>query len=195
MTRVIGSYNINECRASSNQPVFLFEGNLGGSTVRFWNGFGDLRWKNRENLLIYSEQFDDANWVKSQVTITANQIVNPLDGGTTADLMVEDGTNNTHYITSTASEIITKTSYTFSVYVKPRSGYAARNVYLQFGGTPFGSNKGATFDLSQITATANDATVRAKIEDAGNGWLRCFITCLTPANATGRRLCLGRSVT
>ena len=44
---------------------------------------------NRENRVLYSETFDNAAWGKTNATITADQIENPVDGARTADLLAQ----------------------------------------------------------------------------------------------------------
>jgi hypothetical protein len=68
------------------------------------------------NLLTYSEQFDNAAWIKSSATITANDAVAP-NGTMTADKVVFAGANNFFY---------QQTSFigqaTASIYVKGTAG-------------------------------------------------------------------------
>ena len=45
----------------------------------------------RTNLLLRSEEFDNANWTKSRATVTANAATAP-DGTSNADKLVEDST-------------------------------------------------------------------------------------------------------
>jgi hypothetical protein len=69
--------------------------------------------KVRTNLALYSEQFDNAAWVKSGSFITANTTIAP-DGTTTADTYTASQTNDIYQ----AKSATTNTEYTFSVYVK-----------------------------------------------------------------------------
>ena len=69
----------------------------------------------RTNLVLYSEQTDNAAWVKSNTTISANAITSP-DGYTNADevtISVSGGASLRQSIAVTSS-----TAYTFSFYVK-----------------------------------------------------------------------------
>lgn len=68
------------------------------------------------NLLTYSEQFDNAAWVKNGATVTANNTSAP-NNTTTADKITADGTTINQGVYSAASSIIGIT-YTFSVYLK-----------------------------------------------------------------------------
>ena len=53
----------------------------------------------RTNLLTYSEQFDNAAWVKSNVTVTANTATTAPDGSTNSvDKMVEAATTTGHLV-------------------------------------------------------------------------------------------------
>ncbi len=68
-----------------------------------------------QNLLTYSEQFNNANWIKFNSTISADAAVAP-NGTLTADRLVEDATNGEHivYQAQTASNV----TQTFSVFLK-----------------------------------------------------------------------------
>jgi hypothetical protein len=120
--------------------------------------------RNRYNLLTYSEQFDNAVWVKGFSTITANAAVAP-DGTTTASKLSEDNTTNTHtgyYNSITALAV----PYTFNVYLKQAERSWA---FIRFG-------FGAYFDLATGAVGTVDSGVTAAITAAGNGWYRCSVT-------------------
>jgi len=69
----------------------------------------------RTNLITYSEQFDNAAWVKDQITISANTTISP-DGYQNADTatIVTSGSNLVTQVISVSAS----TTYTFSFYVK-----------------------------------------------------------------------------
>ena len=67
------------------------------------------------NLLTYSEQFDNAAWVKTTTTVVANSIISP-DGTTTADTITATGADSS--IRESVSGISAGVTYTFSVYLK-----------------------------------------------------------------------------
>jgi hypothetical protein len=83
-----------------------------GDTATRVNSAGLVE-KVRTNLALYSEQFDNAAWIKSGSFITANTTIAP-DGTTTADTYTASQTNELHQVKSAT----TNTEYTFSVYVK-----------------------------------------------------------------------------
>jgi hypothetical protein len=70
----------------------------------------------RTNLLLRSEEFDNASWSKSNVTITANQTNSP-DGNLNADLAVFDNTVLEKRVQVLMS-LANSTTYTFSCFFK-----------------------------------------------------------------------------
>lgn len=67
------------------------------------------------NLLTYSENFDNAVWVKTTATLTANAVTSP-DGTTTADTLTATGADSAirqQNISATAGQ-----SYVFSIYLR-----------------------------------------------------------------------------
>lgn len=127
--------------------------------------------KAEENLLTRAEEFDNAAWTKSNVTITANTQVGPF-GQSTADTITENTANAWHglyeYINTIAGE-----SYTLSVYAK----YNTRQ-YLQLclGSNGFNTTYYANFDIQNGTIGTVGAGVTATIDHVGNSWYRCSIT-------------------
>jgi hypothetical protein len=132
----------------------------------------------RTNLLTYSEQFDNAAWSKSAVTITANDITSP-DGYTNADKMVESATTSGHYILQ--SPTLTAAAYTFTIFAKA----GERNWFL-FRQHTLGLN--ASFNLATGTLGTIAAGLTATIEDYGNDWYRCSVTFTGTAAAHSFRL-------
>lgn len=123
----------------------------------------------RRNLLTYTEQFDNAAWLKTRSSVTPNSTTAP-DGTLTADTLVEDATaSSTHYISQT-SDGATATR-TYSIYAKANT---RSWIWLYIGG----ANQGKFFNLS-TGVVGNDvvgAPSAATIQNAGNGWYRCSIT-------------------
>jgi hypothetical protein len=132
----------------------------------------------RTNLALYSEQFDNAAWSKSAVTITANDITSP-DGYTNADKMVESATTSGHYVLQ--SPTLTAAAYTFTIFAKA----GERNWFL-FRQHTLGLN--ASFNLATGTLGTIAAGLTATIEDYGNDWYRCSVTFTGTAAAHSFRL-------
>lgn len=70
----------------------------------------------RTNLLTYSEQFDNAAWTKTAVSVSTNIVASP-DGTMTADKLIEDGTINYHY-TDASTSYSAGQPYACSLFVK-----------------------------------------------------------------------------
>ena len=130
----------------------------------------------RTNFQIRSEEFDNAAWIKSRTTITANDTISP-NGELTADKITGDGTG-TSYVYGGISLINGKT-YTISIFVKPIINISS------FAINVFGGVGTADFDLfnKTVNSTTGDFT-SAKIEDYVNGWLRCSAV-MTLSSSTG----------
>ena len=118
----------------------------------------------RVNLLLRSEEFDNASWSKSASTVTANTTTSP-DGTADAEKLVEDSSTGTHSVIQSAGTV--GVVETLSVFAKQ----AERQwLALQIGASSFGY-----FNLAAGTVgTTSGAT--ATITNFGNGWYRCTIT-------------------
>ena len=137
-----------------------------------------------ENLLTYSEQFDNTSgWSTSGVTVTPNVTTAP-DGTLTAELMTEDTGTNVHWIFYSTAPYTTNT-YTFSIFAK--QGVGSR--YLRFTG--FGlsaASQNAIFDISSgIVYSPPTTTIfkSASIIPYPNGWYRCI--CNIQYSGVGQR--------
>jgi hypothetical protein len=115
----------------------------------------------RVNLLTYSEQFDDAYWIKQAGTsVTVNQAVSP-DGTTTADLVQSNGTNGifSSSISGTGNVQTTK-----SIYLRGVSG--GETVILQDASTSVGTTtcnlttSWQRFTLTETVPTNNQLWVK-----------------------------------
>jgi hypothetical protein len=81
----------------------------------------------RTNLVTYSEQFNNAAWDKSNITVTANAAISP-DGTTNADLL--NITSVSNYIDQ-AGTIVSGSTYTVSCYVK--SAVSSSQTFILYG--------------------------------------------------------------
>jgi hypothetical protein len=124
----------------------------------------------RTNLLTYSEEFDNAAWIKTDVTITANDAVSP-DGFTNAELLTADGANSIHDIFQLFAG---GTANSVSIFVKKGT---ARYINVATNYASTGSDwVSVVFDLDTLTSNIDQsgdlASSSVKIEDYGNGWYR-----------------------
>lgn len=133
------------------------------------------------NEVLYSEQFDNAYWTKTNASISANDITAP-DGLTTADKIVEDTSNDVHDIRRVLS-VTSGEMYTLSVYAKADERSA---LSLRFNTSAYGALVTASFNLTAETATVvtSGTSTSASITDAGNGWYRCALTSQATATTS-----------
>ena len=119
----------------------------------------------RTNLLLRSEEFDNASWTKiAGVTVSANQIVAP-DGTLSGDkLIAQNNASNKLIYQSFAAG-----TYTATVYAKAGE---LGGLVLTWGasGTLFNLTTGA------VRINYNTAPTASSITSVGNGWYRCSIT-------------------
>ncbi|HNQ92240.1 MAG TPA: hypothetical protein PKI93_04840 [Alphaproteobacteria bacterium] len=131
---------------------------------------GILIEEQRTNLLAYSEQFDNASWVKSNSTIVANATTAP-DGTMTADKLVENTNNSTHYMWI-APTMTSGVAYTFSVFLKK----AERDIAIIDSDTD-GTPGWVYVDLSNGTFGAQSGTLLSKsIIAVGSDWYKVSIS-------------------
>lgn len=132
----------------------------------------------RTNLQVRSEEFDNVTWTKTRATITANDTISP-NGELTADKLTGDGTGISYVLDGIS--LTNGVTYTISIFVKPIISISS------FAINVFGGVGTAYFNLTDksIDTPTGDFT-SSKIEDYGNGWLRCSGT-LTLSSATGSK--------
>jgi hypothetical protein len=130
----------------------------------------------RTNLLLRSEEFDDAIWSKARSFIVPNVIVAP-DGSLSADKIVETTDSGTHTFAS-QSISATAQNYTVSVFVKK----AERKFFQLFGRRDGTNYNGVLVDLDTGNTSAptrsgtNNNASTTRVTSAGNGWWRISMT-------------------
>jgi hypothetical protein len=136
----------------------------------------------RTNSVSYSEQFDNAFWSKTDVTVTQNAAVAP-DGTLTADkLIVNNGTTGSNL--NISPTFANSTPYTGSIYAKVGE-WNWLEIELRSETTNI---LRAWFDLSNGVVGTVNAGMTATITSVGNGWYRCTATRTTAATNTSTRL-------
>lgn len=156
------------------------------TSVSAGESLGLLIEEQRTNLLTYSDQFDNAAWVKFNATITANTVVAP-DGTLTGDKLVEDSTTNIHYILSPSVSLTLGTAYTQSIYAKAAGKDWIR---LIFSASAFGSSLTVFFNVRTGVVGSTSAGITASIQSVGNGWYRCVATATATATASAAVNCV-----
>jgi hypothetical protein len=137
--------------------------------------------KAEENLLLRSQELDNAIWLKVAASVTANTTAAP-DGTTTAETLTASATNENHLIT----QVITTSSDTRVVSFFAKKGTLD---FVQFAAAG-DVNVFANFDLDAgVVGTKGSAVSASSMVDVGNGWFRC-ISVYASAAAANIGLCL-----
>lgn len=129
--------------------------------------------KAEENLLTYSQEFDNAVWVKTSSTVTANSVAAP-DGTTTADTVNRVGTSNAN-VGQSGTRLAA--AYVASVFAK-----AGTQDFLAIQINTNGTTRASfiTFNLTsgaigtEQTLTTN-VGLTATATSVGGGWYRCSV--------------------
>ena len=133
-----------------------------------------IDWNKGTNELQYSEEFDNAYWVKSQITVSANTTatLDPISGNN-ADKAIPSTSSIRHFIDAN----ITGANQTASIFAKA-DGYSTITLFYTV------HDGYATYNLNDGTITETSGSVTATIESFGNGWYRCNLnTSLTTQNS------------
>lgn len=123
----------------------------------------------RTNIAIYSEQIDNAAWVKVQITTTANSSASP-DGYANADkIAINNGISGGYAYQSIATT--SSTIYTSSFFIK-----AAGVNFTKFYSNVTGSYVTAVINLTTGAITNSGFAVTPTATNYGNGWWRVSYT-------------------
>jgi hypothetical protein len=146
------------------------------STARVYDGKTVA--KAEENLLLRSQEFDNASWSKFNSTVTANSVAAP-DGTTTAETLRANSATSGHN-TSQSATLVSGTTYTASVFAK-KDTIDYVSVAL-INGSSASTFIGAAFNLNTGVVSSSNANgtgfsvTSTSITDVGNGWYRCVLT-------------------
>ena len=138
----------------------------------------------RTNLLLRSEEFDNAGWTKASATITANESTAP-DGTSTADLWTNTGSPGS--ISQSYTKDSTARTYSGSIWVK--SNVTSFTIAVDDGSN---SNRGrAQFNIETgvLNTAVNVGTftnTSAAITAYPDSWYRVTVTTTTSTGTTVR---------
>ncbi|RLG81402.1 MAG: hypothetical protein DRO40_09735, partial [Thermoprotei archaeon] len=172
-----GDLDINSIASNFNTP---------------FGGFGRY-----QNLLTYSEEFDNAAWTKTDLTATANSVAAP-DGQTTADTLTSTASGGDIEQDYNTGGDVTGKSYIFSVWLRAASATTSR---LKIISSDDGSADGTTlvsetrsvtsewqrFYVKGTFGTVTDDFVKAQIVpvDGGTGTVYAWGAQLEEASDMG----------
>ena len=174
----VGDY-IQTTSAINSAPRFTHDPTTGES-------LGLLVEEARTNLLLRSEEFDNASWTKNALLAfgsgsTANAITAP-SGAVSADLLTEDTTTSEHFTEQNFSAT-SGTTYAFSVFVKAGASKTTVVLRLTTAAWSGGANNQVRFNLSTGASTIIVGSPVAFSQNFGNGWWR--FTIVSTASSTG----------
>jgi hypothetical protein len=162
---------------------------------------GYLAEESRTNLLLRSQEFDNASWVKTRATVSADATTAP-NGTLTADALIEDTSSSTsHFMTQQVSKAASSTTYALSFYAKQngRTRVQAQisNIAQSGGAVVVFDLAGGQIGVAPTTYGTGFTVTSGLIESAGNGWYRCTVigTTDTATNVTAFLLLDGGSGT
>jgi hypothetical protein len=136
--------------------------------------------ESRQNLLQYSENFDNSAWDKTRSRILADVEIAP-DGTLTGDKLVEDTSTNTHFVAFTSLSVTAGTFYSISCFVKASE---RTDIFLGVAGVGFNTSTGAYFNLlSETPGLITDNASNPIIQRFSNDWYK--VSCTVVAQATG----------
>jgi hypothetical protein len=135
----------------------------------------------RQNLALFSESFDNADWTKTGATITANNAVSP-DGYTSADKLVEDTSTGNHLVNRNNAFVATGAFHTGSIFVKAgERTHCAISTRGEFGSP----DKVIIFNLTTGVWDVNDSAQFEGLaaQQYANGWWRIIFNTDTTSAA------------
>jgi hypothetical protein len=153
------------------------------STGRYYDGVTVA--KAEENLLLRSQEFNDAAWIPVSITVTANSTTAP-DGTSTAETLDDGVATAAHNVNQLIGGVKGASTYVFSCFLK--------DVDRQFASIAVSSSPttyaGAKFDLVAGTAGSTQAAgagwsvTSSSITNAGGGWYRCVMVFVPDVSVT-----------
>lgn len=136
------------------------------------------------NLLLYSDQLDNAAWVKTGCTVTASAAMAP-DGTQTANLITNTGGTNSFAAQSLTVPASTTNDYwAWACFRKDNSPRPTLNVF--YAGN---AHNNVIFDLDAGTASGVPYAGEYRMDYLGGGWYRCGYRITR--DATGARTSIG----
>jgi hypothetical protein len=149
------------------------------NTYTGWTAQDSTRNFAGHNLVLYSEQFENAYWSKANCSITQNSITSPY-GDITGDLITLNSTNGFVF---RSLGIPSAGTWTLSVYLKAGTQSTLNVTVDNVSGASAGGTE-ATFDLSNVSASVGTqsgsfggtSNGSARIINVGDGWYRCSLT-------------------
>jgi hypothetical protein len=140
--------------------------------------------ESRTNLLLRSEEFNDAAWTKTNSSITANAATAP-SGTVTADKLIEALDVNLVHQTTQSVTVVSLGTYTSSCYVKADTRTRARIAFLVGASGVTADANLAAGTITAASAFGGGSAVGSSIQAINNGWYRITVSGTGAAGTTG----------
>jgi len=130
------------------------------------------------NLVKNSEDFGANSWEK-RLTVNQDAAIAP-DGQTTADELIEDGTDSFQIVLSQNRFVSSGRRGTAAVYLKKNTRVWAQ---VALAGLPYSPNARAWFDLDNgVLGQSNSTVDNYGMSEVGSGWYRCWVQATADSN-------------
>jgi hypothetical protein len=157
----------------------------GGANGTRINQRGEIEYAIRTNLAIRSQEFDNAAWTKTGVTVTANQVIAP-DGTLTADKALVNATGADRNVYVATPVALTVGVWTVSTHIK-----VGLNSTLLLGLTDNVAHSANTYfdpasgEIGRDSVGGTNVSILGRrCDPAGNDFYRCTITLYVGAATT-----------
>lgn len=141
----------------------------------------------RTNLLLRSEEFDNASWVKTRCSVAANSTTAP-DATVSADTIVEDNTPaSTHPFAQSQAKAASALPYAVSLWVKPKERTRfVLELYSATGGASalVNASTAAVIGTPGGNGAAPYTLVSVALVVCLNGWVRVTLRATSNTDAT-----------
>lgn len=128
------------------------------------------------NLITYSEDFSQSNWINSNISEEVSTVLSP-NGETYSYKLTNNAVTGNHFLRDTIT-VTNGQTYTLSVFIKK----GTKDIVSIADG--YNVNILANFDLTNGTRTNVSAT-SSEIESYNNGWYKCSATLTTSSTNLG----------
>jgi hypothetical protein len=158
---------------TTTQPITRYQRQLKTAAANEWprefdpvtgECLGRSVWESRTNRCLYSEEFDNAAWVKTNVTVAANQTIAP-DGTLTADQLTASAANGT---VIQDLGVVASAAKTGSLYLKRYTGTGNIEITLNGGSSWTAVTLTNTWTRFNLTATLADEDFGIRIVTSGD---------------------------
>jgi len=141
------------------------------------DGAEDLEDRSGSNLVVQSEDFG-TTWTAARVTVSTDQVKNPINGSLDADVISEDGTAANSHIVYQGVDLVDGDSYSVSMYIRA-SNRQWIFAYITTENTGLYCNA-----ATGVAGNTNGTLIGSGVEQIDPLWVRCWFSFKATATAT-----------